>query len=257
MTGFSPHWLALREPFDSAGRNAALARQFAAALPDRPLIVDLGAGTGSNLRYLAPLIGAAARFRLVDDDAVLLSGIAGGAGVETMQCDLVRGLPASVAGAAAITCAALMDLVSAAWFDQLAAIAAQRRTPLLLALSVDGRCVFSPADADDALVMGAFARDQGRSKGFGAALGAQAPAYMRARLAGQGARVQLAASDWRLEPGAPAMLRVFLDGLAEAAARAAPDEAARIADWLARRRTQIERWSLAVTVGHQDLLALW
>src|SRR5438045_3051507 len=51
-------WLTLREPFDAAARSEVLARSVAAMVPaDRPVrIVDLGTGSGSNIRYLAPFL---------------------------------------------------------------------------------------------------------------------------------------------------------------------------------------------------------
>ena len=78
VSGFSAEWLALREPFDAAARSAALDRgaaraHRAAGTATAPLeVVDLGAGAGSNLRYLAPLLGGEQRWRLVDTIATLL-----------------------------------------------------------------------------------------------------------------------------------------------------------------------------------------
>jgi hypothetical protein len=43
---FDGDWLDLREPFDAAARDPGLATRLAAALPARPRILDLGAGTG-------------------------------------------------------------------------------------------------------------------------------------------------------------------------------------------------------------------
>ena len=62
MSGFAPDWLALREPLDAASRCvrlgglalAVLARGRGAAAGVE--VIDLGAGTGANLRYVAPLI---------------------------------------------------------------------------------------------------------------------------------------------------------------------------------------------------------
>ncbi len=87
-----------------------------------------------------------------------------------MAGDLARDLEALTAGADALTASALMDLVSASWFDTLAAIAASRRLPLLFTLSVDGRHVLTPEDTDDGRVFTAFAQDQRRDKGLGHAL---------------------------------------------------------------------------------------
>ena len=60
LSGFAPDWLALREPYDHAARSAALADRFAAAVGATPHLIDLGCGTGANLRYLAPRIAGRA-----------------------------------------------------------------------------------------------------------------------------------------------------------------------------------------------------
>jgi len=67
-------WLRLAEPFDHAARSAGLVADLRAALPtDRPIgIVDLGAGIGSNLRYVAPRLGGEQEWLLVDRREQLL-----------------------------------------------------------------------------------------------------------------------------------------------------------------------------------------
>lgn len=69
---FDATWLTLREPFDHAARSLHLARRLAERLPARPRLMDLGAGTGSMFRYLAPIIGRGQDWTLVDADAALL-----------------------------------------------------------------------------------------------------------------------------------------------------------------------------------------
>jgi hypothetical protein len=69
---FAADWLALREPFDHAARSLALARRLTERLPKRPRLVDLGAGTGSMFRFLAPIIGRGQDWVLVDADAASL-----------------------------------------------------------------------------------------------------------------------------------------------------------------------------------------
>jgi hypothetical protein len=69
---FDADWLALREPFDRAARSVALARRLDDRLPRRPRLLDLGAGTGSLFRFLAPIIGRGQDWFLVDSDSVLL-----------------------------------------------------------------------------------------------------------------------------------------------------------------------------------------
>lgn len=258
MTGFSADWLALRAPFDERARDKALMQKFVAALPPSPLIVDLGAGTGANAAVLAPLAGPKARFRLIDNDRALLEiAQARSTQFETVAGDLARDLDKMTAGADAITAAALMDLVSAPWFDELAAIAASRRLPLLFALSVDGRHTLTPEEADDGRVFLAFARDQRRDKGLGPALGPDAPRHMRDRLTALGAKVSLVPSDWQIGRDGHALMAGFIDGVAEAASRSTPDERAAVATWRLRRQKAIGDGALSITVGHQDLLALW
>lgn len=77
---FSADWLQLREPFDAAARDGAAprlaldARLAAWRPPDQaPLrAIDLACGTGANLRWLAPRLGGAQQWLVVDHDAALL-----------------------------------------------------------------------------------------------------------------------------------------------------------------------------------------
>ena len=74
MTGFSAAWLALREPADHRARNAAVRDAAIAHLAGKaaPRLVDLGCGSGSNLRALAPYLPSGQIWRLVDADPLLL-----------------------------------------------------------------------------------------------------------------------------------------------------------------------------------------
>ena len=75
MSGFSSDWLALREPADGAARSPALVASVAAfASAAKSLtVLDLGAGTGSTLRALAPHLPTAQRWVLIDHDASLVA----------------------------------------------------------------------------------------------------------------------------------------------------------------------------------------
>src|SRR6185312_10532497 len=159
MSGFALDWLKLRERYDCAARDPGLTRRFAAALPARPRLVDLGAGAGANLRYLAPRLGDGQRWLLVDSDerllAAALEGPAppGAVDVEARRLDLARDLGRlDLAACDGIVANALLDLVSAEWLTALVAKAAAAPRPLLLTLTVDGRSVWQPLAADDALV---------------------------------------------------------------------------------------------------------
>jgi SAM-dependent methyltransferase len=190
---FDLDWLDLREPFDALARNEALAARFLARLPARPRLLDLGAGTGSLFRWLAPRIGRAQAWTLVDADRemaeaafdtvadraeavglrvtfpsrrCLLVHAPGGAWrVEALVADLAEApdnLPLHEADA--VVNSALCDLVSRPWIERMAAAL---RVPFYAALCVDGRDRFSPPHPADAAVAQGFRRDQRRNKGFG------------------------------------------------------------------------------------------
>jgi hypothetical protein len=48
----------------------------------------------------------------------------------------------------------------------------------------------------------------------------------------------------------------LIAGIADAAKAVEPEKTAQIADWLMRRRDQIENGQSAVSIGHTDFLAL-
>ncbi len=287
MSVFSLDWLRLRAPFDLAARSRRLAMDFAAALPRaRPLhLVDLAAGTGGNARALAPVIGGDQMWRLFDDDAALVAAqgpehLAWAAregyraqdeGSNGMRVDATGGCwhfradrldlrggiePAVDDACDGVAMAAFADLVGAAWIDRLAATLARRRLPLLAALTVDGRRVWRPAAPEDAIVRAAFARHQRRDKGFGPALGPDAPGHLAAALAAAGFAVTTAASDWQIGTADQAMLRALVAAEAAAAVAAAPEDATAIAAWRERRAAELVAGTLAVTIGHCDLLAV-
>jgi hypothetical protein len=248
VSPFREEWLRLREPCDHAARSAALADCFAAAVGSSPHLVDLGTGTGSNLRYLAPRLPATQRWLLVDHDAALLAQAPAGVAVtvERRVLDLARTLPDDLVWTG-ITAAALLDLASAAWLDRLARWC--RGVPVLMALTVDGRLVWQPEEPEDGAVGERFFAHQRTDKGFGPALGPDAAPYLAERLEAEGQRVFLEPSDWRLGPATAPLLAATLDSIVAV-------QAAGIERWAVARRRQLATGRLQLTVGHVDLLAL-
>ena len=254
--GFSAQWLALRARADTRARSRSLAMAFLDHLPRPAHVLDLGAGAGANARYLDGLAAARAQkitWRLVDRDRALLDGGAGLPGAvrdvldfaadpALLDLEMVDGISAS----------ALFDLVSRDWFARFVTAAARR--PLLLALTAHGEHRWFPGDAEDAAVMGWFARDMRRDKGFGAAMGLAAPTVMADILAESGYRVRHVASDWRLDRGQPALLNAMIDTVAGAAA--AQGDRERVAVWRGRRRQCAADGLLGLVVEHRDILAL-
>lgn len=85
MSEFSADWLQLREAADAQARAGHLLDVLAESEPAAGAddgcksqhrfseILDLGAGTGANLRYLTPRLGSGQRWRCIDQDLALLS----------------------------------------------------------------------------------------------------------------------------------------------------------------------------------------
>lgn len=255
--GFSADWLALREPADRAARDAALMSAAAAAAGTAPVILDLGCGTGATRRALAASLPRAAQWRLVDNDPALLAlatATAAEANARTFAADLtdLEALPWD--GVTLVTCSALLDLVSEAWLDRLAATLADRRLPFYAALTYDGTMHWAPGHPDDDAVTAAFNRHQRGDKGFGPALGPEAAAAAVARLSAAGHAPRTADSPWRLDRHRAALQVGLIDGVAAAVAELQGANPATAASWAAARRDRVA--DTVMVVGHRDILAL-
>jgi len=271
MSGFSEHWLAMRESADHRSRRdftesiASLrARNFA--------IVDLGCGSGSNLRFLGPRLGPGQNWTCVDNDARLLQSLKSYIDEARSSCDSVTVLEADLACDVAslvatacrrdgrqhqsmVTASALLDLVSAHWIEALAAAGGSMRAYFWLALSYDGRLAIDPGHAEDAELSTLVNAHQRIDKGFGAALGPHAHAFAATTLTGHGYAVHEATSDWLLGPDDAALVTELMSGWLAAAREISGNHHA-LSDWEARRSEQLAAGTLHVRVGHRDLLAI-
>jgi len=263
--GFSADWLALREPADSAARSIRLTRAMADSFFQgvELRVLDLGAGTGANLRYLAPRLPEPQRWLLVDHDGGLLASVAtqddGPRRVATRQLDLRaigdREAREMFSGRALVTASALLDLVSEEWMRALGTRCREAGAALLFALSYDGRIQCAPEDTEDAEVRALVNRHQRTDKGFGPALGPDAPAVAETVLVSLGYRVERERSDWELGPAAQDLQQQLIDGWAQAAAEIAPERSAALSGWRDRRLAHVAAHRSHLIVGHQDLVA--
>ena len=246
---FAPDWLALREPYDRAARSRALAVEFLDALPDRPRLVDLGAGAGSNARFLSMATQKQIAWQFIDRDTGLLARIADLDGAK-ICADFARSpVRIDLSDCDGLTASAFFDLVSEDWFRRFVAHVSGH--PLLLALTVDGRFTWQPEDEADALLMRRFAADMQRDKGFGPAMGFDAPRLMIDCLQRAGYRVTSAPSAWRLGPEDTAMLTAVCGFVGDVAGDGLAAET-----WRLRRKLSITEKHLSVSIGHMDILAL-
>ncbi|MDB5642237.1 MAG: SAM-dependent methyltransferase [Hyphomicrobiales bacterium] len=276
MTGFSPDWLALREPADHAARSGDVARDVFThfAGKDSMTVADLGCGTGSNLRAMAEHLPARQTWRLVDWDRHLLDAARGrlvgwADRAETLGVDMrllkgdhditLRLEQADLAqdfervlerDADLITATAFFDLVSANWIDDFVAVLARRRLPLYAILTYDGHEQWAPPHGRDAPMLAAFHAHQQRDKGFGPAAGPFAAAHLARALEEQGYRVASASSPWRLDEAQRGLMGELARGAANAVAETGLVGESDIASWRAARES-----AEACVIGHVDLFA--
>ena len=264
MSGFSIDWLALREPYDLAARNATVVDALLAAFEGQASIsiVDLACGTGSTLRAISPHLPPRQNWLLVDNDLGLLA-VAAALGrpptltVGARTIDLVRDLELALDGPIdLITMSALLDLVSHDWLDRLVIEAAARRLPVYAALSYDGRVTFDPAEPFDREIVAAVNRHQHGNKGFGPALGPDALAAAADTFKRVGYSFAEGPSDWTFDPADRAIQDAVLQGFADAASELQEVPERRIADWLARRLDHVAAGGSSLRVGHADFFAL-
>lgn len=269
MAGFSAAWLELREPVDAIARNPTLdaeLRVWRKALG--PLsVLDIGSGTGANLRYLAPQLRGEQQWCLVDHDATLLAR-----GNEMIQSwpaqqdlalslqwrpmDLVKEWQAlDLATVDLVTASALMDLVSLAWLTRFTHRCRSWKATVFIALSYDGTMDWQPSLPEDLQVCEWVNRHQRTDKGFGPALGPEATTALTASLQGLGYRVLIRPSPWRLGPTHTALQMALLEGWIEVVRAMAGDSIDWLETWAVQRRRWIEQGESYLRVGHQDLFA--
>ena len=289
MTDFPADWLSLRKPYDRAARSTVLIDRLRRHVRsersvERTLhIADLGCGTGSALRALAPQLGSRQSWLLLDRDPAHLDSMSQHFGpwlsdmggtlsrqdemltlalpstvleVTTRQFDLADPrLDEILAGTDLVTASALLDLLSAEAIEHLVAACAQTRAAVFWALSYDGSIDWSPTDKDDEQIVAAVNRHQQGDKGTGPALGPNAAAFAAKSLSAAGYGVELQPSHWHLGAGDTAIQQALLQGFAQAAAEATPSDAGSIDAWARRRADLIARGQSSLTVEHQDILA--
>jgi hypothetical protein len=249
----SSSWLALREPADAAARSIELVEQLPATAPW--VIHDLGCGTGSMGRWLAPRLSGPQHWVLHDTDADLLELATidfPAVTVEPRVSDVIRLQPGDLAGATLITASALLDILTAEELAALLSAGVRASCPVLLTLSVVGHVELTPADPLDRVVAGAFDAHQRR----GRLLGPDAVAAAAEELGRLGMEVLVRPSPWRLDAAHAGLAAEWFTGWVGAACEQQPELAAAADAYKHRRLAQAAAGQLAVTVGHADLLAL-
>lgn len=264
----NPDWLALREPADAAARAIELVAQARQLLtPPSPVVVhDLGCGTGSMARWLAPQLPGPQHWVMYDRDADLLARAAvdlppmaadgSRVTVETRQCDITRLGQRDLTGASLITASALLDMLTAAEVERIARSCVQAGCAALLTLSVIGDVSLTPPDPLDDVIASAFNEHQRRGEGDSRLLGPDAVGYAGDMFARLGAEVGMAPSPWQLGAADVALTTEWFKGWVGAACEQRPGLIAATHAYAERRLADAAAGRLRVTVRHHDLLAL-
>jgi len=290
MTSFSTDWLSLREGADHRSRNLVLQNQVLryleeiSSLKNDPIhIVDLGSGTGSNLRALAPLIQHNQKWTLIDYDPLLLKAAREKIGiwadsvtdralskdldndatrpitllknnyeitVQFLQKDLASDLQSELFESAdLITAAAFFDLVALDWLVQFCKVL---KTSLYTVLTYNGNETWLPSDPRDTEILEAFHHHQGTDKGFGNALGPLALKTMKQLLENKGFYVETESSPWLLNTNDASLIQELAVGTANAVA-----ETHLVSQEIAKHWGEQRAKSQECVIGHDDLFAIY
>ena len=262
MSGFSSHWLALREPLDLAARNRRVEAAFFERLPSGPVhLMDLASGAGSTVAALGRQFPANTKWLLTDFDPVLLKvaterwQMKTAMNLSTRRVDLATDLEQlPFDDVDAVTTSAFLDLVSETFLERLVDRIVQAGKPFLASLTYDGRARFMPGSAPDEDLRSALNAHQQTDKGFGTSLGPDAAARAIELFEARGYKVVQGTSDWNIDPSAKAFLSEFLSGWVRVG-REVDLPSDTLDPWWQRRQEQIESGQLSMVVGHVDFAA--
>jgi len=261
----SSTWLALREQEDARARSADLAAA-AVRLVTAPLTVhDLGSGTGSMMRWLAPRLPGPQTWVLHDWNEQLVQR-AGEAGIpddadgrpvaiRTRVGELVEVGAGELRGASLVTASALLDVLTSRELHAMAAACLQARAPVLLSLSVTGRVDLRPWHRLDEAFQNAFNAHQRRSTDGRRLLGPHAVAVARGIFLQADWHVRPEETPWRLGPHDAELLTEWFEGWVHAAFEQDTALRSEARAYLKMRREQMRDGILSVAVHHRDLLA--
>jgi len=264
---YSPAWLGLRESADARSRSPELLRTVCRDLAGltRPVIHDLGCGTGSMGRWLAGRLPGPQHWVMYDHDPELLeharahmvAAAADGARVTvaTRQRDVTALTAEDLAGASLVTASALLDLLTRDEVDRLAAACVDAACPALLTLSVVGRVKLTPADPLDTAFGAAFNAHQCRDVDGRRLLGPDAADATAEAFTRLGATVSTRPSPWLLGPDQVTLAVRWLRGWVAAACQQQPELTARAGAYLEGRLAAAETGGLSVVIDHLDILA--
>ncbi|MEZ3160708.1 class I SAM-dependent methyltransferase [Microbacterium sp. BWT-B31] len=256
----SAEWLTLRERADARSRSRRLGMAAARMLRPGAVVHDLGSGTGSMMRWLAPLLHGPQTWVLHDWNPLLLEHAAARppspeAVVRTSVKDVAELAAADLSGASLVTMSALLDVLTRDELEAIVRACVATGAPCLFTLSVTGRVGLDPVGPGDGVFASAFNSHQRRTVDGRRLLGPDAATSAIDLFERAGWSVRTAASPWRLDESEAALVAEWLDGWLGAAVEARPALEEWAEEYRAVRTAQSTAGTLRVVVDHLDLLA--
>ena len=219
-------------------------------------IIDLGAGTGANQRWLAPRLPFPQRWIHLDHDSALSRWVPlpdgtmiidGSVEALGQMLGMLSGEPCLV------TCSAVLDVLTS---DQLAAVCQaviDNQVPALFSLTVTGTAAMAPANVHDQSLLAAF-NDHQRRVGRP---GPDAVGLAVSALCEGGFTVGIQETPWQLTASSDsAFVEQLLQERLDAAVAQDPSLASAATTWFELRSAQLALGTLRIEVGHRDILAL-
>jgi SAM-dependent methyltransferase len=274
VNDFSAEWLDLREAADARARNSDIANAVAArfTLRDELSVLDLGSGTGANLRATAQLLPSRQIWTLVDRDTGLLGAAraklarwadrytSDGDALELEKgsrkiraifksADLTSETRALLSeGAQFVTASAFFDLTSEIYIRELAKTIVAANAAFYATLTYNGLQKWTPHRPADNQMTAAFQRHQMRDKGFGPAAGPLAPSHLVDQFRINGYVALEGASPWQLERVDRMLIEELIRGHAVAVTEEGGVDEKTVVAWVKVPRS-------AAFVGHTDVFA--
>jgi hypothetical protein len=264
-TVVDPDWLAARVAADDAARAATVSTLLpelntylieAAGPGSTVQIIDLGAGTGANQRWLAPRLPIRQRWLHLDHNPVISRSLPLPAETEIVDESveaLGQLLTRASGGRQLVTCSALLDVLTTEQVEAVCRAVIDNRVPAFFSLTVTGGLRLSPTDPHDQLLLAAFNDHQRRAGGAGPEATTLTVNLLRAAEFA----VTTQKTPWRLtaESGIAFVDQMLEERLAAAVAQD-PALAGTAAAWLELRRAQLSAGLLQIELDHCDILGL-
>jgi hypothetical protein len=260
-----PDWLAARVAADDAARAATVSTLLpelsrylieAAGPGGTVQIIDLGAGTGANQRWLAPRLPIRQRWLHLDHNPVISRSLPLAAETEIVDESveaLGELLTRSSGDRQLVSCSALLDVLTTEQIQAVCRAVIDNRVPAFFSLTVTGGLRLSPADAHDQLLLAAFNDHQCRA----GRAGPEATTLTVNLLRAAEFAVTTQKTPWRLtaESGLAFVDQMLEERLAAAVAQD-PALARTAKAWFELRRAQLAAGLLRIELDHCDILGL-